>query len=507
MQHGERIDPTVLVAPGFGIDTRQEPVIFLRHDAAVARSEGFDAMSRVNIEANNRSIIATLVIVGETLLPKGFAGLSDAARRLLDIHDEQSIQLSYPKTVDSLAHVRSKIYGRELNKQQYCSVISDIVAGRFMDVQLAAFITASANNRMTADEIVYLTHAMVAAGQRLQWPGKFIVDKHSVGGLPGNRTTPIIVSIVAALGLTMPKTSSRSITSPAGTADTMETLTSVNLDHETMKHVIETEGACMAWGGSVNLSPADDILIRVERAIDIDCEGQLVASVLSKKIAAGSTDVVLEIPVGPTAKVRTQDAAQALVAQFEYVAKKLGIRVKTIITDGTQPVGRGIGPALEAQDVLSVLQCQPDAPHDLRKRAIKLAGALIEMSGHSRPGQGEEDAAEVLDNGRAWTKFKSICLAQGGLKEPPHAAYHYDIFAENNGVIDTIDNRVVARIAKLAGAPDDKAAGVAMNVRLGSRVKKGDVLMTVHADSPGQLEYALEYERANMNAITIGNPS
>ncbi len=506
MIKSERLEPTVLVARGFGIDTRQEPVIFLRTDSSVAHSEGFEAMSRVNIEANGRSIIATLVIVDEQLLPRGHGGLSDAARRLLNVNDGESMRLSHPMPVNSLAYVRSKIYGNVLGADELREIIIDIVAGRYMDVQLAAFITACAGGHLNQTEIVDLTKAMVAAGKRIRWPVQCIVDKHSVGGLPGNRTTPIVVPIVAAHGLTMPKTSSRAITSPSGTADTMETLAPVDLDLPTMRSVVELEGACIAWGGSVSLSPADDILIRVERALDIDSEGQLIASILSKKIAAGSTDVVIDLPVGPTAKVRTANAADVLSAQLERVGHLLDINVQVIVTDGRQPVGRGIGPALEARDVLSVLQGQADAPTDLRDRAIQLAGRLLEMGGVSIPSVGVDTAARTLDDGTAWTKFQAICEAQGGLRDPPHAAYHCDVFAKHEGIVKEIDNRAVARIAKLAGAPVDKAAGVEMYVRLDDEVATGDVLMTIHAESPGELEYALDFERAQPGAIQLGDP-
>ncbi len=504
MAKSGRMDSTVLVARHFGIDTRQEPVIFLRSDSPVSRSEGFSAMSRVNVESEGRSITATLVAVGEGLLPEGHAGLSNAARRLLNVKEGELLRLSHPRPIDSLAHVRSKIYGDVLTQAQMFAIMSDIVKGRYMDVHLAAFVTACANERLSSDEIVMLTKAMVDVGEHIEWPNSPIVDKHSVGGLPGNRTTPIIVSIVAANGLTMPKTSSRAITSPSGTADTMETLAPIDLDLAMVRRVVKQEGACIAWGGSVSLSPADDILIRVEKALNIDSEGQLVASVLSKKIAAGSTDVVIDMPIGPTAKVRSQQAAESLTAQFLYVGKALGINVHVMQSDGRQPVGRGIGPALEARDVLAILQNSPDAPADLRERAVRLAGKLLEIGGVSPPGNGQLKAEQTLESGEAWDKFKAICEAQGGMREPPCAHYHYDVFARGDGVVEAIDNRVVARIAKLAGAPVDKAAGVMMNVHLGDKVTKGDVLMTIHADSPGELEYALDYERSVSSPIRLG---
>jgi thymidine phosphorylase len=497
-EHGVRLQAVRL-----GVDTRHEPVLFLRRDSEVARSEGFQAMSQVRVDTGTASIIATLMIVESGLLRAGQAGLSEAAWRRLGLADGETLVLHHPRPVESLAHVRAKVYGAELDAGQFERIIDDVVAGRYMDVQLAAFVAACSGERLTREEIVHLTRAMVRAGERLTWPGSPIMDKHSVGGLPGNRTTPIVVAIAAEAGLTMPKTSSRAITSPAGTADTMETLTRVDLGLDEMRRVVESEGACLAWGGSASLSPADDILIRVERALDLDSEGQLVASVLSKKVAAGSTHVVIDMPVGPTAKVRSLAAAERLSGHFHAVAGTLGLALHIDVGDGSQPIGRGIGPALEARDVLSVLRGEPDAPADLRQRALQLAAGILRLSGRARAEDAVARATELLDSGRAWTRFQRICEAQGGLREPPRAAYHYDVFSEHEGVVDAVDNRKAARLAKLAGAPADKAAGLGLCVRIGDRVRPGDVLMTVHAESPGELEYALEYFRAHPDVITL----
>jgi thymidine phosphorylase len=337
----------------------------------------------------------------------------------------------------------------------------------------------------------------------LTWPSSIVLDKHSIGGLPGNRTTPIVVAIVAANGHTIPKTSSRAITSPAGTADAMETMAPVDLDLVTIRRVVEREGGCVAWGGSVRLSPADDILIRVERALDIDSEGQLVASVLSKKIAAGATHVVLDIPVGPTAKARDRETAEALSRRLAEVAGVFGLKTKVLLSDGLQPVGRGIGPALEARDVLAVLQRSAGAPEDLGQRACSIAGALLELGGTASAGWGAELAARTLEDGKAWAKFQGICEAQGGMRTPPVASQQRPIVAPMNGRVATIDNRRIARLAKLAGAPDSKAAGIELHIRLGDSIAAGAPLCTLHAESPGELSYAQDYADSNPDIFRI----
>lgn len=487
-----------------GIDTYQEPVVYMRSDCPVCRSEGFGSQSRLRIATSTAAVVATLNVVAGDLVEDGYVGLSEIAWRRLEAREGEPAAISHPEPIESFRHVRAKLYGQRLAPEQFQGIVKDIAVNRYTDVQLSAFISACTFARLDLDEIVSLTEAMVDAGQRLSWSYPRIMDKHCVGGLPGNRTTPIVVAAVAACGVVIPKTSSRAITSPAGTADAMETLAPVDLDLATMRRVVEQEGGCIVWGGSVDLSPADDVLIRVERALDVDSDAQLIASVLSKKLAAGATHVVIDVPVGETAKVRSRDAAGALGAQLRAVGVRLGLEVAVEVTDGREPVGRGIGPALEARDVLAVLQRDPTAPPDLHDRAARLAGRLLEIAGVCVPGRGRAKAIEVIDTGQAWRKFEAICRAQGGLREPPSAGHQKVISARRAGEVARIDNRRLARIAKLAGAPSAQAAGVEIAVRLGQTVARGDPLYTVHAETPGELAYALHYLSAQHDVITIG---
>lgn len=495
-----------LRARRLGVDTQYEAVVFMHKECSVCRSEGFTAHNRVLLRAGERRVIATLYQVTTGLITHDEAALSESAWNRLGLRDGDTITVSHPDPLESLSSVRSRIYGKRLEEDALRAIIRDVVAGEYSDIDLSSFITACAARPLDLDEVLSLTRAMVDVGERLSWSADIVVDKHSVGGLPGNRTTPIIVPIVAALGLAMPKTSSRAITSPAGTADTMETMSPVDLSTADIHRVVEQEGGCIVWGGAVRLSPADDILIRIERALDIDTEGQMIASVLSKKIAAGSTHLVIDLPVGPTAKVRTEAAARALSAGLVGVAEVFGIKVRIATGDGTQPVGRGIGPALEAKDVLAVLQCAPDAPADLRTRSLELAGMLIELAGRAPAGAGQHLAAQMLDDGHAWHKFQRICEAQGGMRNPPVSAHRQPLLASQPGRIGRIDNRKIAKLAKLAGAPDDKAAGVELHVNLDDAVGMGQPLCTVHADTPGELAYALDYAAANPGIIEVHEP-
>ena len=493
-----------LRARRLGIDTSQEAVVYMRKDCHVCRSEGFTAHRRVEVRNGTRKVVATLNIINGDLLQPGEAGLSEAAWQRLDARDGVELLIDHPSPLTSMGPVRSKIYGNRLASKDFDAIVSDVVLGNYSDIQLSAFVSGCSGARLDLAEMVALTGAMVDVGDRLEWGSTPIVDKHCVGGLPGNRTTPIIVAIVAALGLTMPKTSSRAITSPAGTADTMACLAPVDLDVTTMRHVVETEGGCIVWGGAVRLSPADEVLIRIERALDIDSEGQLVASVLSKKLAAGSTHVVLDLPTGPTAKVRNIEAAKALSDDLLGVAEKMGLTARTIVSDGSQPVGRGIGPALEARDVLSVLRMQTNAPKDLADRAVMIAGTLLEMANKVPLGAGAQLATEVLADGRAWAKFQAICEAQGGMRGPKTAPHTHVVTAAYAGRVTSFDNRRLAKVAKLAGAPNAPAAGIDMHVMLGSLVEVGQPFYTIHAESPGELSYAAGFAATNPDIVIVG---
>lgn len=493
-----------------GIDTQKEHVAYIRADSHVIISEGFEALARVRINRGKLTIVASLHVVHfikETgrinLLSKAEVGLSEMACISLNVKDGDTIEITHLQPLESLGFIRAKIYGKHVDEKGIFSIVEDVVKGNYSNVHLSSFITAFAGNNMNLDEIISLTKAMISSGDRIHWDKKIVVDKHCIGGLPGNRTTPIVVSIVSALGFTMPKTSSRAITSPAGTADTMEVMAPVNLSMEKIKYVIGKEGGCVVWGSGANLSPADDILIRIERALDLDSEGQLIASVLSKKVAAGSTHLVVDMPVGETVKLRSIEAANHLKILMEQVGHAVGLKMKVVVTDGSQPVGIGLGPSLEAMDILAVLRNEKNAPADLRERSLLLAGELLELAGYSKNGKGYETAANVLSSGTAYKKFLAICKAQGGFTEPKFAKFSHDVYSTVSGTVSLIDNRRIARVAKIAGAPDHPSAGIKFYSPLGKTVKKGDALYTIYTETAGELEYVLQYVNMEKDIIKI----
>jgi thymidine phosphorylase len=289
----------------------------------------------------------------------------------------------------------------------------------------------------------------------------------------------------------IPKTSSRAITSPAGTADTMEVLARIDLTPSALREIVQRESGCLAWGGTARLAPADDVLISVERPLSLDSPGQLVASILAKKLAAGSTHLLIDIPVGPTAKVRHQSDALRLRKLFEYVGDSLGLHLQVLFTDGSQPIGRGIGPVLEVRDVLAVLDGDPDAPRDLKEKSLSLAGHILEFDPAVRGGAGLALARRILESGRAADKLRAIVEAQGPATEPPQlGGLRHEVPAPVDGVVTALDNFQIARIARLAGAPMDQGAGVELYKKLGDPVGQGEALYAIYARFPADFRFA-----------------
>ncbi|MHA1544780.1 MAG: thymidine phosphorylase family protein, partial [Alphaproteobacteria bacterium] len=457
------------------------------------RPEEFKGYSKIEVRSKSgKSILATLNIVeDEAILAADTLGLSTTAFRHLGVKCGAEVKIYPAVPPSSLDHVRAKIYGETLKPAAIREIVADIAAYRYSRMEIAAFLVSCAAF-MTVEEVYSLTTAMAEVGTRLDWDhGKrLVVDKHCVGGLPGNRTSMIIVPVVAAYGLTIPKTSSRAITSPAGTADTMETLAQVDLPLAKMKSVVEHNNGCLIWGGKVNLSPADDIMISVERPLGIDTPEQMVASILSKKIAAGSTHLVIDIPVGPTAKVRNRKEAMRLRKLFEHIGKRVGLVVDIMITDGTQPVGRGIGPLLEARDVMAVLRGEENAPRDLRERALLLSSRILEFDPGLPGGQGYETARAILDSRQALAKMEAIINDQGQVRLLKLGKLRYDVLAKTGGTIKALDCSHLANIARAAGAPLFKGSGVDLYKKVGDKVKKGEALYRVYSGIKADFEFA-----------------
>ena len=478
------------------IDTYKENVAYLHRDCPIYRSEGFQALSKIEIHkvSNGAPVIAVLNVVDdENITAPNQLGLCEQVYDQLGVPEGTEVSICHATPAESLKAVHSKIAGERLNYQEYLGITQDIVNNRYSKIEIAAFLVGCAESGMEREEVLNLTRAMVDTGDRLNWGEFLVADKHCIGGIPGNRTTMLIVPIVSAHGMLMPKTSSRAITSPAGTADTMEVLAYVDHTPERLREIVQKERAFLVWGGTAKLAPADDILIAVERPLSMDSPGQLIASILAKKIAAGATHLLIDIPVGDTAKIRNHTDALKLRKIFEYVGEHMGLHLEVVITDGSQPIGRGVGPVLETMDIMKVLENDPQAPLELREKALMLAGRIIEFDPDVRGGQGYVIARDILESGRALAKMNAIIDAQGRNTAPMTLGkLQHNVVATEKGTIKAIDNLKTASIARLAGAPMDKGAGVYLHKKVGDKVNVGDLLYTIYAEFNADFNFAIQ---------------
>jgi len=426
-------------------------------------------------------------------VPRGSIGVFEEVVDSLKLKNNDIVRIKLARKPLSIAFIKKKLDGITLTRKEIDQIVWDIVHNKLSSTELTYFVAASYTNVMTIEETIMLTKAMAKHGDTLKLKKYPIIDKHSIGGIPGNRTTMVLVPIIAAAGLTMPKTSSKSITSPAGTADTMAVLANVSFPISKMRKIIQKTNGCIVWGGSLNLAPADDKIISVERSLEIDAESQLLASIMAKKYSVSSTHILIDIPTGEGSKVKNKFEAMHLKKNFEAIGKKLRKHIKVLLTDGTQPVGNGIGPALEARDILWLLKRDPRRPLDLEKKCIMMASEIFRMV---RIKNGRKKALEILNSGKAYDKMVEIIKAQQGTLVNPDkikiGKYKYDVTSNRSCIVKSIGNKLISRVARVAGAPDDKGAGVYLYKHTGSKVKKNDKLFTIYSESKEKLKYAKE---------------
>ncbi len=462
-------------------------VVLNREDA---EDISVSSLDRVRIKGRSGEVIA-IVNITTKLIEEGTVGIYEEVKNSLDLKEGAKVDVEIAPLPTSVYYIRNKLNRRKLTYEEIHEIIQDTVKGKLSEIEIASFVTALHVFGLDLDEATSLSTAMVETGNTLKIDKPVIVDKHSIGGVPGDKTTLLVVPIVAAAGLTIPKSSSRAITSAAGSADRIEVLMPVNLGLEEMRKVVEETNGCMVWGGNLNLAPADDIFIRVEHPLSID--PLLLPSIMSKKKAVGANLLVLDIPTGRGTKVKTIGDADLLAKDFMELGRRLNIKVQCAVTYGEQPVGHTIGPALEAREALGVLTGEAEAP-DLVDKAVSIAGILLEMSGRSN---GKEVAMEILKSGKAEKKLREIIEAQGGdpdvkTKDIEVGDKTYTCVSGKEGFLLWINNSSLAEVARLAGAPKDKGAGVYLCKKIGDRVKKNEPLLTVYAERDLKLQRALD---------------
>lgn len=478
------------------LTSKSKSVVINQEDAKRLR---FNIYERIKVVTSDNKEIICLVDTTKTFIEPGEIGIFQNIAEEYHIKNGDLLLVEIAPLPLSANFIKKKMKGAELTKDEITAIVKDITSGTLSDLEILAFVLSQKFLGMNMDEVEYLTRAIAESGEKLHFDEP-VYDKHSIGGVPGNKVSLLIVPIVAAAGLLIPKTSSRAITSPAGTADTMEVLAPVEFDSDELKRIALKARGAIVWGGALNLAPADDLIIQVEHPLAIDPETQMMASIIAKKMAVGTNFLVLDIPVGRGAKIEDMSEGRKFARKMVELGERVGIKIECGITYGSQPVGHAVGPALEAKEALEALMGK--GPTSLIEKSTELAGILLEMAGIVTRGGGKDLAKQILRSGKALKKMREIIEAQGG--DPkitpdkiPISDLSISIDSPADGYITRVYNAIIKNIARFAGAPIDKSAGVILHGKVGYKVKKGDPLLTIYAESESKLTAAHAYAMAN----------
>ncbi len=458
-----------------------------------AKKLGVRKKDRIEIKTSSKELVTVADTVGKLLKDNEIA-VSEEIKRILELNKIQKVDINLASSPKSLEWIKKKLNGHILSRKEIKDIMQDIVKNSLSEPEIAIFVSGMYQHGMNIKETEYLIEGIIETGNKLNLKNKIIADKHSIGGIPG-RVTPLVVSICAAVGLIMPKTSSRAITTPSGTADAMETLCEVEFCPKEVEKIIKKTGGCIVWGGGLEMVPADSKIIQVEKLLGIDPEAQLLASIMSKKLASGSNHIVIHIPYGKYAKV-DKKKAERLKLKFRKLAKKFNLKLECTLSYNKGPFGSGVGPVLEMIDVIKILNPKKQGPLELKRKAVELSGELLELTKKVKNGKGKEKALEILNSGKAFEKFKQIIKAQKGnidFNKLKPAKYKKDIFAKSSFKLREVNTKKINSLARMAGCPVDKKSGLYLYFHEGDEIKKGEKIMTIYSESKKRLKEAEDY--------------
>ncbi len=442
------------------------------------------------------------VMETDSKVAEGEIGLFEEIWKDYRVDSGASIFIDIPQPSKSLEAISKKLQGHNLKEEDLKLIMSDIGSRKLRETEIAFFVSTFFNPGFNDDEIYWMTKGMAESGDILSFKGingngHLVADKHSIGGVAGKAITPTLVPILVAGGLIVPNTSTRAITSPAGTSDILEVVMPVALSKEKVMEVVKKTGGCMFWGGSLDISPADDVIINVERSLRIQEFQKILVSIVAKKISMGVTHILIDLPYGKGSKIERADDVQMLDREFKKLFKKFNIYCETIKRPINGPDGRSIGPNMEIKEALKILEREEGCCEELEKVIIEMATRLFEGTKTVRRGEGKKFAREILDSGKALEKFWEIAFAQGATRrvkstEIKMAHLQYDLLSDQDGTVKVLNNQELVKIAKALGNPKIKEAGMHMHKVPGDQVSKGEPLITLYATTESRMGGAKE---------------
>jgi pyrimidine-nucleoside phosphorylase len=393
--------------------------------------------------------------------------------------------------------IQQKRDGGELTSEQIAALVSGYVAGEIPDYQMSAFLMAVYFRGMSSRETAEFTMAMVRSGATLDLSAirGTKVDKHSTGGV-GDKTSLVLIPLVAAAGAPVAKLSGRGLGHTGGTIDKLESIAGFQTQLEPRAFVDQVNRiGCAISAATTDLAPADKKLYALrDVTATVDSAPLIAASVMSKKIAGGSDAIVLDVKTGSAAFMKTVDSARQLARIMVGIGSHGGRRTVAVISDMDQPLGRAVGNALEVIEAIETLR--GEGPADVRELCLELGAQMVTLAGVARsPGEGKARLASLLDGGDALTKFAQMVEAQGGdrrvvedSRRLPAAPVQVSADASSSGVVASIEGQAVGLAAMGLGAgraaKDDRidpAVGIVLARKVGDPVTQGEPLAAVHA--------------------------
>ncbi|MFA5747673.1 MAG: thymidine phosphorylase [Candidatus Absconditabacterales bacterium] len=478
------------------VDIEQGEQLSVLLNERQAWTYGIHVTDEVSLIYKGKEIVVSVDLSNKFIKP-GQIGILKDVREKYGIKQHEIVTISYTKTsLDSVEALKKSLKGGKLNEKEIKSIIDDIASGRFTTILTTYYAASAFLHKPDLKELFWTAKAMANTGETLKFKG-IVADKHCIGGVPGNETSMIAVPIIASLGIKIPKSFSKAITSPAATGECVNVLMDISFDTNQIKDLIKKNNCCLIRGGGVNIAPADDKIIQVSYPLSLESTDKAVVSIMAKKYAMGITHCLIDIPLGPTAKVNNIQQAKDLKKKFEYIGKSFGMKMHVEITDAKQPIGAGIGAIMQVREVLRVLQQHTLRPMDLQNKAVFLASKIIELVGMAKGKSAYALAMKQLTSGEAWKKMQKIIILQNGKnpniksEELPLAKIQKEIIAEKNGKVKNINMKFLNLAARALGSPLDAQGGLYLNKKLDDVVKKGDVICTLYTNDENKIAVAL----------------
>jgi thymidine phosphorylase len=401
------------------------------------------------------------------------------------------------KTFDAVELIIAKRDGSELTTEQIQWLVANYTSGVVADYQMSSMVMAILLRGMNRREIRDLTAAMIASGETLNYSdlGVPTADKHSTGGV-GDKITLPLAPLVAVFGVAVPQLSGRGLGHTGGTLDKLESIAGwrAALSNEEMHRQLAEVGAVICAAGT-GLAPADKKLYALRDVTGtVEAIPLIASSIMSKKLAEGTSALVLDVKVGSGAFMKTQERAMELAQTLVALGQDAGVKTSALLTDMSTPLGRKIGNALEVQESLDVLA--GGGPSDVVELTCDLAREMLRLVGKT-----DVDVEAALKDGRAMDKWRSMISAQGGDPDAalPTAKESHVVLAEHDGFVNQMDALAVGIASWRLGAgrarKEDQiqfGAGIDLHVSLGDKVSKGQPLLTLHTDEPARFERAID---------------